>query len=257
MPRRRWPASARLKSSCRRAARNTVRVISFPLPAVSVRPSPCLICRCFAVKGVNRYINSAMGSALRSEGTQFVFCHKCRSWLLGGLLSAGGHVKLLIERGSRRILGCHIVGTHASTLLHEVCAIPMSQLARSSFVAAFCLLQSLGHAADSAGRPSGRDPLQHPRAPRAERDSAQRGAQGQTGLIAFSVLAECCPRGAHADAAAPVCVACCSGPHGCRRADPAAPVAEVSAVTRGTFARSVEILTLGRDMPRPTIHSGR
>jgi mycothione reductase len=51
------------------------------------------------VKGVNKYSQSAMGMALRSEH---------------------GLVKLLIERGTRKILGCHIVGDEASVLIHEV-----------------------------------------------------------------------------------------------------------------------------------------
>ncbi len=51
------------------------------------------------VKGVNKYSQSAMGMALRSDH---------------------GFVKLLIERGTRRILGCHIVGHEASVLLHEI-----------------------------------------------------------------------------------------------------------------------------------------
>jgi mycothione reductase len=31
-----------------------------------------------------------------------------------------GFVKLLVNREDRKILGCHILGTDASTLLHEV-----------------------------------------------------------------------------------------------------------------------------------------
>jgi mycothione reductase len=51
------------------------------------------------VKGVNKYSQSAMGMALRSDH---------------------GLVKILIERGTRKILGCHIVGEQASVLIHEV-----------------------------------------------------------------------------------------------------------------------------------------
>jgi mycothione reductase len=51
------------------------------------------------VKGVNPYISSAMGMALRSDY---------------------GFVKLLIEKKSRKILGCHIIGPEASALIHEV-----------------------------------------------------------------------------------------------------------------------------------------
>lgn len=51
------------------------------------------------VKAVNKYSSSAMGMALRSDS---------------------GFVKLLIERGTRKILGCHIIGEQASVLLHEV-----------------------------------------------------------------------------------------------------------------------------------------
>lgn len=57
------------------------------------------------VKGVNPYSASAMGDALRSDS---------------------GFVKLLIERGSRKILGCHIVGHEASILVHEI--IPLIRL---------------------------------------------------------------------------------------------------------------------------------
>lgn len=57
------------------------------------------------VKGVNPYKSSAMGMAL---------------------LSDSGFVKLLIERGTRKILGCHIVGDHASILIHQV--IPLMRL---------------------------------------------------------------------------------------------------------------------------------
>ena len=31
-----------------------------------------------------------------------------------------GFVKFLVERKTRRILGCHIIGTNASVLIHEV-----------------------------------------------------------------------------------------------------------------------------------------
>mmetsp|Transcript_45446 Transcript_45446/g.74068 ORF Transcript_45446/g.74068 Transcript_45446/m.74068 type:complete len:481 (-) Transcript_45446:39-1481(-) len=51
------------------------------------------------VKGVNPYSSSAMGMALRSDS---------------------GFVKLLIEKGTRKILGCHIVGDEASVLIHQV-----------------------------------------------------------------------------------------------------------------------------------------
>lgn len=51
------------------------------------------------VVGKRRYAQSAMGMALRSDE---------------------GFVKLLVERGSRKILGCHIIGHEASVLLHQV-----------------------------------------------------------------------------------------------------------------------------------------
>eukprot|EP00761_Pharyngomonas_kirbyi_P001641 gb/GECH01001645.1/.p1 GENE.gb/GECH01001645.1/~~gb/GECH01001645.1/.p1 ORF type:complete len:519 (+),score=118.82 gb/GECH01001645.1/:1-1557(+) len=51
------------------------------------------------VKGLNPYASSAMGMALRSDH---------------------GFVKLLIEKGTRKILGCHIIGHEASVLLHEI-----------------------------------------------------------------------------------------------------------------------------------------
>ncbi len=57
------------------------------------------------VKGVNPYISSAMGMALRSDS---------------------GFVKILVERGTRKLLGCIIVGHEASTLIHEV--IPLFRL---------------------------------------------------------------------------------------------------------------------------------
>ncbi|MBI4452124.1 dihydrolipoyl dehydrogenase [Candidatus Woesearchaeota archaeon] len=45
------------------------------------------------------YINSGMGLALQDEE---------------------GFVKIFADRKTRKILGCHILGTHASTLIHEV-----------------------------------------------------------------------------------------------------------------------------------------
>jgi len=51
------------------------------------------------VKGVNPYSSSAMGMALRSNH---------------------GFVKLLVEKGTHRILGCHIIGHEASTLIHQI-----------------------------------------------------------------------------------------------------------------------------------------
>ncbi|MBI3314610.1 MAG: dihydrolipoyl dehydrogenase [Candidatus Omnitrophica bacterium] len=53
------------------------------------------------VAGLNPYKNSAMGMAL---------------------LSDHGFCKLLIERKSRRILGCHIIGDEASDMIHMVIA---------------------------------------------------------------------------------------------------------------------------------------
>eukprot|EP00753_Platysulcus_tardus_P007629 PLAT15318.1.p1 GENE.PLAT15318.1~~PLAT15318.1.p1 ORF type:complete len:519 (+),score=266.36 PLAT15318.1:63-1559(+) len=51
------------------------------------------------VKGVNPYAKSAMGDALRSDS---------------------GFAKLLIERGTRKVLGFHVVGHEASILAHVV-----------------------------------------------------------------------------------------------------------------------------------------
>ncbi len=51
------------------------------------------------VVGARRYAASAMGMALRDDE---------------------GLVKLFVERDSRRILGCHIVGHEASVLIHQV-----------------------------------------------------------------------------------------------------------------------------------------
>lgn len=45
------------------------------------------------------YINTAMGTALKDEA---------------------GFVKILVEKQTGKILGCHIIGTDASTLIHEV-----------------------------------------------------------------------------------------------------------------------------------------
>ena len=49
--------------------------------------------------GKYRYIDTGMGMALKDES---------------------GFVKILVEKASRKILGCHIMGIEASTLLHEV-----------------------------------------------------------------------------------------------------------------------------------------
>jgi mycothione reductase len=51
------------------------------------------------VKTIFPFINSAMGQAIEDRE---------------------GFVKFLVERKTRRILGCHIIGTHASILIHEV-----------------------------------------------------------------------------------------------------------------------------------------
>ena len=57
------------------------------------------------VKGVNPYSSSAMGMALRSNH---------------------GFVKILVEKGTHRILGCHIIGHEASVLIHQI--IPLMRL---------------------------------------------------------------------------------------------------------------------------------
>ena len=49
--------------------------------------------------GKKNYIETAMGTALNDKE---------------------GFVKLLVDRKTRKILGCHIIGTDASTLIHEV-----------------------------------------------------------------------------------------------------------------------------------------
>jgi mycothione reductase len=51
------------------------------------------------VKSIYPFINTAMGQAIEDRE---------------------GFVKFLVERNTRRILGCHIIGTDASVLLHEV-----------------------------------------------------------------------------------------------------------------------------------------
>jgi len=50
-------------------------------------------------KGTYKYINSGMGIALNDKE---------------------GLVKILVDKKTKKILGCHILGTHASTLIHEV-----------------------------------------------------------------------------------------------------------------------------------------
>jgi mycothione reductase len=51
------------------------------------------------VKSIYPFINTAMGQAIEDRE---------------------GFVKFLVERNTRRILGCHIIGTDASVLIHEV-----------------------------------------------------------------------------------------------------------------------------------------
>jgi dihydrolipoamide dehydrogenase len=51
------------------------------------------------VVGKHNYFNTAMGHAIEDRT---------------------GFVKFLLEHGSRKILGCHIIGSDASTLIHEV-----------------------------------------------------------------------------------------------------------------------------------------
>jgi dihydrolipoamide dehydrogenase len=51
------------------------------------------------LKSIYRYIDTAMGKALEEKE---------------------GFVKLLVSKGNRKILGCHIVGNQASILIHEV-----------------------------------------------------------------------------------------------------------------------------------------
>lgn len=58
------------------------------------------------VVGVNNYISSGMGMALLSES---------------------GFVKILIERGTRKIIGAHIVGPEASNMIHMLIAFMSKQ----------------------------------------------------------------------------------------------------------------------------------
>ena len=51
------------------------------------------------VKSIYRYIDTAMGRALEERE---------------------GFVKFLVSKATRKILGCHIIGTQASVLIHEV-----------------------------------------------------------------------------------------------------------------------------------------
>jgi mycothione reductase len=57
------------------------------------------------VKSIYPYINTAMGKAVDDQD---------------------GFVKFLIDKGSRKILGCHIIGDQASILIHEVLVAMMS-----------------------------------------------------------------------------------------------------------------------------------
>lgn len=57
------------------------------------------------VVGLNKYLDSAMGMALRSDH---------------------GFVKILIEKGTHKILSCHIIGHEASVLIHQI--IPLIRL---------------------------------------------------------------------------------------------------------------------------------
>ena len=57
------------------------------------------------VKSIYRYINTAMGKAVDDQD---------------------GFVKFLVDRKSRKILGCHILGDQASILIHEVLVAMMS-----------------------------------------------------------------------------------------------------------------------------------
>ncbi|KAG2374517.1 hypothetical protein C9374_010801 [Naegleria lovaniensis] len=58
----------------------------------------------------------------REKGLNFVSVKNNYSASAMGmaLLSDEGFVKLIVERGTRRILGCHIIGHEASTLVHQV-----------------------------------------------------------------------------------------------------------------------------------------
>ncbi|MGA7899021.1 MAG: dihydrolipoyl dehydrogenase [Nitrososphaeraceae archaeon] len=57
------------------------------------------------VKSIYPYINTAMGKAVDDQD---------------------GFVKFLVDKGSRKILGCHIIGEQASILIHEVLVAMMS-----------------------------------------------------------------------------------------------------------------------------------
>jgi len=70
------------------------------------------------VAGYRDYAASAMGMALRSDE---------------------GFVKILVERSSRRILGCHIIGHEASVLIHQVITLmqlkgTLDQLLATTFI---------------------------------------------------------------------------------------------------------------------------
>merc|ERR1719321_296599 len=69
------------------------------LAGVGLNEEECIAKGLKFVKGVNPYAKSAMGDARMSDH---------------------GFAKLIIELGTRKILGCHIVGYEASTMVHQV-----------------------------------------------------------------------------------------------------------------------------------------
>ncbi len=83
------------------------------------------------VIGFRRYSGSAMGMALRNDE---------------------GFAKLLVERGSRRILGCHIVGHEASVLIHQVITLMQLKGTLDDLLATIFIHPALNEIVRNAGR---------------------------------------------------------------------------------------------------------
>ena len=83
------------------------------------------------VVGHRRYAASAMGMALRSDE---------------------GFVKLLVERGSKRILGCHIIGHEASVLIHQVITLMQLKGTLDDLLATVFIHPALNEIVRNAGR---------------------------------------------------------------------------------------------------------
>ncbi len=83
------------------------------------------------VKGVNPYSSSAMGMALRSDS---------------------GFVKLLVEKETRKILGCHIIGEEASVLIHQITPIMRNRGTLDDLLYSIFIHPALNEIVRNAGR---------------------------------------------------------------------------------------------------------